>query len=113
MINERVESYLKSLIPPRCEEIEKMEAIARDEQIPIMDLIGMESLLQQLKLVRPNRILEIGTAIGYSAIRMAQAVPNATITTIERDRARYDEAIKNINQLQLSERIEVIFGDAL
>ncbi|WP_227934858.1 O-methyltransferase [Alkalihalobacillus deserti] len=113
MINEQVESYLKSLVPPRCEQIEKMEVYAEQHQVPIMDLVGMESLLQLLKLHSPKRILEIGTAIGYSAIRMAQALPDVKVLTIERDEVRYDEAIKNITALNLTERIEVKLGDAL
>ncbi|MFC0561872.1 O-methyltransferase [Halalkalibacter alkalisediminis] len=113
MINEHVETYLKSLAPVRCEQVEMIEAYAKEHQVPIMDLVGMESLLQLLKLHQPKRILEIGTAIGYSAIRMAQALPDVEILTIERDRARYEEAIKNIKALNLMDRIEVKYGDAL
>jgi len=113
MINEQVEIYLKSLAPSRGEEVERIELYAQEHQVPIMDLVGMESLLQLLKLHQPKRILEIGTAIGYSAIRMAQALPDAEILTIERDQVRYDEAIKNINALNLRDRIKVKFGDAL
>jgi predicted O-methyltransferase YrrM len=113
MINEQVEQYLKSLAPARCEQVEKMEAYARENQVPIMDLVGMESLLQMLKLHNPRRILEIGTAIGYSAIRMAQTLPEVKIITIERDQPRFEEAIKNVKRMDLSNRIDVRFGDAL
>nr|WP_285839899.1 O-methyltransferase [Alkalihalophilus marmarensis] len=91
----------------------EMEAYAKEYQVPIMDLVGMESLLWQLKLIKPERILEVGAAIGYSAIRMAQELPNATIVTIERDEVRYKEALANIDKNELSDRIEVRFGDAL
>ena len=60
-----------------------------------------------------NSVLEIGTAIGYSAIMMALANPNLKITTIERDRERYLEALKNIKKMELEDRITLIFNDAL
>ncbi len=113
MIKRQVEDYLKSLVPTREKRVEEIEEYAIVHQVPIMDLVGMESLLQQLKLHEPKRILEIGTAIGYSAIRMAQALPNASIVTIERDEVRYEEAKKNISSLGLANRIDVRFGDAL
>ncbi|MCL7746916.1 O-methyltransferase [Halalkalibacter alkaliphilus] len=113
MINKRVESYLKSIIPTRGNQVEEIEEYARINHVPIMDLVGMESLLQQMKLHEPKRILEIGTAIGYSAIRMAQALPAAEIITIERDEERFNEADKNITSLGLTNRIHLKFGDAL
>ncbi|MDT8861507.1 O-methyltransferase [Alkalihalobacillus sp. MEB130] len=113
MINKQVEDYLKSLIPTRGERVEQIEEFAKVNQVPIMDLIGMESLLQQMKLHEPKRILEIGTAIGYSAIRMAQAFPSSRIVTMERDEERFTEALKNISELDLVDQIDVRFGDAL
>jgi predicted O-methyltransferase YrrM len=56
--------------------------------------------------------LEIGAAIGYSSIRMTQAV-QANIITVERDAERYEKAISYINQADLGHRISVVFGDAL
>ncbi|MED1600710.1 O-methyltransferase [Alkalihalophilus marmarensis] len=113
MINNQVENYLKSLVPKRTPFVMEMEAYAKEHQVPIMDLVGMESLLWQLKLIQPERILEVGAAIGYSAIRMAQELPNATIITIEREEVRYKQAVENIEKNELSDRIEVRFGDAL
>ena len=60
-----------------------------------------------------TNILEIGSAIGYSAIMMALANPNVKITTIERDRERYLEAVKNVKKMGLEDRITLIFNDAL
>lgn len=113
VINNQVENYLKSLVPNRTQLVMEMETYAKEHQVPIMDLVGMESLLWQLKLIQPERILEVGAAIGYSAIRMAQELPNATIITIERDEVRYKQAVANIEKNELSDRIEVRFGDAL
>jgi predicted O-methyltransferase YrrM len=113
VIKAEVEEYLKSLVPTREPLVMEMEHYAKEHNVPIMDLVGMESLLQQLKLIQPARILEVGAAIGYSAIRMAQALPNTTIVTIERDEHRYQEALVNIRKNELTDRIQVRFGDAL
>lgn len=109
----KVITYLDSLVPTRNDLVTKMEKLAQLENVPIMDLVGMETLLQLLRLSQPRRILEIGAAIGYSAIRMAQAIPDVTIVTIERDEHRYQQAKQHIAEAGLSERIELIFGDAL
>ncbi|CAG9619423.1 O-methyltransferase [Sutcliffiella rhizosphaerae] len=111
--NDKVISYLESLIPKRNNLVTQMEHEAREDNVPIMDLVGMETLLQLLRLEQPKCILEIGTAIGYSAIRMAEALPSTTIVTIERDEQRYLEAKKNIGLAKLENRIHLIFGDAL
>lgn len=109
----KVITYLNILTPPRNELVSNMEQLAEKENVPIMDLVGMETLLQLLRLSMPKRILEIGAAIGYSAIRMAQALPEVSIVTIERDEQRYLQAKAHIGQAGLEDRIELIFGDAL
>src|SRR5690606_28255505 len=60
-----------------------------------------------------DSILEIGTAIGYSAIQMAEAAPLASITTLEIDEARAARAERNFAEAGLRERIRCIAGDAL
>lgn len=111
-MDEALETYLLKFVPEKGLLIHEMEEYAQEHSIPIMESLGIEFILQILRLKNPTRILEIGTAIGYSAIRMAQACPHAFITTIERDQIRYNEALKNIKKAGLDERIEVIFGDA-
>ncbi|WP_078413861.1 O-methyltransferase [Priestia abyssalis] len=112
MLSKEVETYIESLIPARSSLIEEMEQYAKGEQVPIMELIGIETLLQLLRIQQPANILEIGTAIGYSAIRMADAVPKAEIVTIERDKERYDKALYFIGKANKEQRIHVLFGDA-
>ncbi|WP_404458722.1 O-methyltransferase [Sutcliffiella horikoshii] len=109
----KIITYLNTLTPQRNELVSKMEKLAGKENVPIMDLVGMETLLQLLRLSTPKRILEIGAAIGYSAIRMAQAIPEVTILTIERDEHRYLQAKAHIEQAGLQDRIQLILGDAL
>ncbi|EIT85283.1 O-methyltransferase [Fictibacillus macauensis ZFHKF-1] len=112
MISKNIETYLEELIPQRDKEVMELESYAREHEVPIMELIGMEVLLQQLRLLQPKRILEIGSAIGYSAIRMAQTVKEATIVTIERDDERYNVALENIKRFSLEDRITVLHSDA-
>ncbi|NLP51352.1 O-methyltransferase [Bacillus sp. RO1] len=109
----KIITYLNNLTPSRNELVSKMEKLAEKENVPIMDLVGMETLLQLLRLSTPKRILEIGAAIGYSAIRMAQALPEVTIVTIERDEHRYLQAKSHIEQAGLQDRIQLVLGDAL
>lgn len=111
--HEELTGYLEKLLKQRPAEIMKLEAYAEEHGVPIMEPTGIEVLLQLLSLKNPKKILEIGTAIGYSAIRMALALPEAEIFTIERDEDRYREALKNIRSFQLENRIHVFFGDAL
>ncbi|WP_255437730.1 O-methyltransferase [Thalassobacillus sp. CUG 92003] len=90
-----------------------MEKYARDNGVPIMEEAGIQFLMQLIRMKRPSRILEIGAAIGYSAIRMAEAYPETKIITVERDERRYQEAAYYLDQFDLSGRIELLFGDAL
>lgn len=92
--------------------IEEIEKYARENNIPIMLPDGILFLTNYIKENKVKRILEIGTAIGYSAIKMALVDSNIHITTIERDEERYKEALKNIKKFNLGNQIDVIFDDA-
>lgn len=93
--------------------IRKMEEYADEKGVPIMEKEGIEFLTEFIKLNNIKSILEIGTAIGYSAIKMALVSDDITITTIERDEVRYLEAVKNVKALGLDSRINLVLGDAL
>lgn len=90
----------------------ELEEYAKENNIPIMMKDGIEFLLKYIKDNNIKNILEIGTAIGYSAIRMSLVNKNINVTTIERDNTRYMEAKKNINNFELNNRIKVINDDA-
>ncbi|TYS84305.1 O-methyltransferase [Rossellomorea aquimaris] len=90
-----------------------METFAEAEGVPIMELAGIETLLQLLRIQRPARVLEIGTAIGYSGLRMAEALPDAAIVSIERDEDRYKQALHFIERSPQNDQLDIIFGDAL
>lgn len=95
------------------EKLSEIEEYAKEKRIPIMMKDGIEFLCNYIKEHKIKRILEIGSAIGYSAIKMALVDKDIKIVTIERDKERYDEAIKNINYFNLNEQIEIINGDAM
>lgn len=94
------------------EELKKIEAYAKENHVPIMEEEGITFLTNYIKEHDIKTILEIGTAIGYSAIKMALVDPEIQVTTIERDETRYEEAIQNINTFKLHDRIELIYSDA-
>lgn len=112
-MDEQLDQYLKTTLPPNEEWIIAMEEQAERERVPIMDPLSMNFLLQLIKMIKPKRILEIGAAIGYSALRMSTAHPEAVITTIEKDASRYEQAITHIRSRQKQDNIQVILGDAL
>lgn len=95
------------------DEIElQMRAYAQEHKVPIIQDAGLAFLEMILRLYQPHTILEIGTAIGYSAIRMAHTIP-ASIVTIERNEEMVEQALKNIHLAKLDNRIKLIFKDAL
>ena len=93
--------------------IKEMENYAEEYNIPIMQKKGIDFLCKIIDKGEVKNILEIGTAIGYSAIKMANVNKVINVTSIERDQDRYIEALKNIKKAKLEKRINVIYGDAL
>ena len=93
--------------------IRVIEEYAKENNVPIMMKDGIEFLTQYIKENNVKRVLEIGSAIGYSAIRMALVDKSIKVTTIERDTNRYKEAVKNIKEFNLENQIEIINADAL
>ena len=91
----------------------KIRDEARSRNIPIMQDDGIEFLTSFIEKKQIKNILEIGTAVGYSAIMMAKVNKDIHIVTIERDEERYLEALKNIKQFHLENRITLMFNDAL
>lgn len=89
-----------------------IENYAKEHNIPIMESDGIDFLVNYIKEHQIKKILEIGSAIGYSAIKMALVSSEVQITTIERDTERYNEAIKNIRECNLDSQINIIHDDA-
>ena len=93
--------------------ITNLEIYAKENNVPIIQKEGLNFLIEYIKQNNVKTILEIGTAIGYSSINMALVSDDIQITTIERNEKMYKQAIKNIKDFNLENRINVIYGDAL
>lgn len=93
--------------------ITNLEIYAKENNVPIIQKDGLNFLIEYIKQNNVKTILEIGTAIGYSSINMALVSDDIQITTIERNEKMYKQAIKNIKDFNLENRINVIYGDAL
>lgn len=95
------------------EQILEMENYASEHNVPIIE---KKSIAFIMKYIRDNNIkdvLEIGSAIGYSAILMASSNQETTVTTIERDETRYMECLKNVKKCGMDKKINVVYQDAL
>lgn len=93
--------------------IRELEEYARNHDIPIMQKEGIEFFRNLVQENQIKSILEIGSAIGYSAIQLARICPEIKIVTIERDDDRYRQAICNVQKSGLGNQITLIHGDAL
>lgn len=105
--------YIESLQKNEDALFSRMEHYAEEHRIPIMDRLGIETFLGLLRIQQPKAILEIGSAIGYSALRIATALKDTTIVTIERDSDRFSKAVDYIGESDAASRILILEADAL
>lgn len=89
------------------DKLEQLEQTAKEYNVPIMMKDGIEFLTDLVKERKPHSILELGTAIGYSAIQMARCGDFIEIDTIELDEERGNQAIQNIFDEKLDHRVHV------
>lgn len=109
-----IDSFIRKTVKRESGLLKDMEETAHEAFIPILAPDSAAFLKTLIKLAKPHRILEAGTAIGYSASIMAHAMDNiGTVDTIEIDEEMAEEAEKNIIALGLERRIRVLRGDAL
>ncbi|QVY60464.1 O-methyltransferase [Cytobacillus gottheilii] len=111
--NDKLHTYIEKLTKERPPLLMEMEQYAEENGVPIMELVGIEALLQLLRIQQAKSILEVGTAIGYSALRMALALPESKIVTLERDEERIKLAGQYIQRSGREEQIIQLTGDAL
>ncbi|WP_027414956.1 O-methyltransferase [Aneurinibacillus terranovensis] len=109
---EKINEYLHTLIPERGELLQQLEQEAAEEHIPIIQLPSIQFIHFLLQMHRPKRILEIGMAIGYSTIWLAQSAPDAHITSIEISETMVERAARNFVRAGVSERVTVHHQDA-
>ena len=114
IVDERIVSYMNSLESANTEVLTRIEREAHKDNVPIIRK-EMESFLRvMLSITRPTRILELGTAVGYSAILMSECIDVGTkIVTIENYEKRIPIAKENIRLAGKSDVIELLEGDAL
>lgn len=91
----------------------EMESYAKEKNVPIIEKESIAFIMKYIKANKVKNILEIGSAIGYSAILMASASADVKVTTIERDETRYMECLKNVKKCDFDKKINVVFQDAL
>ena len=90
-----------------------MERYANEKNVPIIEKKSIAFIMKYIKENNIKNVLEIGSAIGYSAILMASSTQECIVTTIERDEARYMECLKNVKKCGMEKKINVVYQDAL
>ena len=95
------------------EELEKIKIKALEEHVPIVMDDSLEVIKEVLIKENPKRILEIGTAVGYSASQFAKYAKEAIIDTIELNEQRYNEAKENIKKVGIEDRVNIYLGNAV
>lgn len=111
-----ITQYIRSMLPERDALLTDIEEKSRleDSYVPIVEPEVAQLLRLIIDIVRPESILEVGTGVGYSAILMARhAGAGARVTTIERYEKAADNAAQNIRKAGVSDRIEILRGEAL
>ena len=113
IIDNRITEYLHSLEISRGELLDTIEKKAIEDGVPIIRSETAALLRSLTAALRPENILEIGTAVGYSALQMCQVMPeNCHITTIEKYEKRIPEAKENFRKAGEESRITFLEGDA-
>jgi predicted O-methyltransferase YrrM len=114
-IIENPEDYFRRFIPKRSELLKELEEEAFREDIPIVGPVVGELLFILARIIRAERILELGTATGYSAIFLAQGFENSKgrLITLENDPVMASRARKNFIRAGVDGRIEIRLGDAI
>jgi predicted O-methyltransferase YrrM len=112
ILDERVERYLRELRPERSEVMAEMEALAERDGVPIVHWETGRFLAVLCRALDPV-VLEVGTAIGYSTLHMAEQLERGRVVTLELDPGRAGQARELLRRAGAEERIELIEGDAL
>ncbi len=95
------------------QELEKVKKKALDENIPILMDETLETIKKILQQEKPRKILEIGTAVGYSASQFVRFAPDAMVDTIELDEIRAKEARENVKKIGIQSQVTILVGNAV
>lgn len=108
-----IEEYIKGILKSDSGKLKKMKDFANSNNIPIVSPEVGQFIRVLLKISNAKNILELGTAIGYSSLIIAEATgPDTNVTTIEIRKDMYEIAKRNINESKYEEKINIIEGDA-
>ena len=114
IVDERMRTFIHSLETENSEILETIEKEALDTFVPIIRKEMQSFLKVLLAIKKPKRILEVGTAVGFSAILMSEYAPeDCKITTIEKYEKRIPIALENFKRAGKEDKITLIEGDAL
>ena len=102
--------YIEQLLFQNSSNIDELRHYAEQYNVPIMDKISTEFVKQLIRIKDVKSILEIGTAIGYSAMHFASCDPGINVWTIERKEEMYEQAISNIKDYGYESQINVVFS---
>jgi predicted O-methyltransferase YrrM len=111
ILAEHVERYLRDLRPERSEVMAEMEALAEREGVPIVHWETGRLLAVICRALDPV-VLEVGTAIGYSTLHMAEQLERGRVVTLERDPTRAGQARDYLERAGVADRVELVEGDA-
>lgn len=112
--DERIITYINSLDRENSPFLEELERRAKEERIPVIRREMQSFLKVLLEIQKPRRILEVGTAVGFSALLMCDHIPaDARITTIENYAPRIQAARENFARAGVQDRITLLEGDAM
>lgn len=112
IIDENVSGFIRSLEPDLPDMLNTIETEGKLNEVPIIKKDAQSVLRFVINSYRPKKVLEIGTAIGFSACYMAWVSSEISITTLEKDENRIITARENIKKTNFSDRISIIEGDA-
>jgi caffeoyl-CoA O-methyltransferase len=112
-VTEKLQEYLDSLVPPRDPVLARMEEEAHREDIPIIDPHEGALLSLLVKIARAKRVLELGTATGYSGIWLLRGTGDGTLTTFEVDHKRAERARANFAEAGFGKRALVVEENAV
>ena len=113
MTDERMASFINSFAPPNSDFLDRLERFSLETNVPIVRK-EMQTLMKfLLAMKKPHSVLEVGTAIGFSAVLMAENTePSCHITTIEKYEKRIPLAKENFEKSGYGDRITLLEGDA-
>ena len=111
-VDARLEDYMESLLPRRDPVVERIERQVEEQNIPAVGPLEGQLLYLLVKTHRSEDVLELGTAVGYSAIWLARGC-SGKVTTLELQAERAQQARQNLEDAGLGDRVQVVEGDAI